>query len=100
MKDLETEDDNHGFVEGQEKEAQNSIPKESGQYEHGNDSDDKYPKIVLSKEEGIDKGSSNPEINTEKVISPAPTGLKVIKKRKLPAWMQNSSPAKNPKTLC
>ena len=31
-------------------------------------------------------------INTEEVIGPAPTGLKVIKKRKLPDWMQNSSP--------
>lgn len=64
----------------------------------GKDSDDKSPKIVLTKEEGINKGSSYPEINTEEVISPAPTGLKVIKKRKLPAWMQNSSPTKNPKT--
>jgi len=38
-------------------------------------------------------------ISTEKVISPPPTGLRVIKKRKLPDWMQNSSAAKTPKKL-
>eukprot|EP00091_Calanus_sinicus_P016592 TRINITY_DN36033_c0_g1_i1.p1 TRINITY_DN36033_c0_g1~~TRINITY_DN36033_c0_g1_i1.p1 ORF type:complete len:223 (-),score=54.41 TRINITY_DN36033_c0_g1_i1:361-981(-) len=64
----------------------------------GNDNDDKSPKIASTKEEEITEGSSYPEINNEEVISPAPTGLKMIKKRKLPDWMQNSSPAKNPKT--
>lgn len=33
----------------------------------------------------------------QEIISPPPTGLKVIKKRKLPEWMQNGSPSKKTK---
>ena len=61
----------------------------------GPDSDSK----CATREENNNKDNDPVVINTEEVISPAPTGLKVIKKRKLPDWMQNSSPTKNPKKL-
>ena len=61
----------------------------------GPDSDSK----CATREENTNEDNDPVVINTEEVISPAPTGLKVIKKRKLPDWMQNSSPTKNPKKL-
>ena len=62
-----------------------------------NCSDDSKPPSKTVATENVEESNLNDDPgqdSTQEVISPPPTGLKVIKKRKLPDWMQNSSPSK------